>query len=376
LKGQTCRITAPASVADALGSNVTARVDNDFDSLTLAEQILASLEALLATATEDVFPHAEEFAIRVIRSASAKGEPNHKFEDGEAEQVLTITRAGGWSSKASVSPSHGEWLKKLVLEIALRIVFVRDIQAYGEQVFGREAGFGRAINFSDTATPLKNILGDNLQLNISEWQIPGEASESFSLRRDTPWYEGLDHAKSDVPFLRIREGAGDGEPPQDMPDFAAVRHKERRVFSLINVPLWEKAEWAATMYIVNRDYMSEPPILGVAFKNSEAGRAIFTGLRSRVGRIDEEEQLHISIITEISKSKPFAYGVVIGSNPAVGRGAGFKYFIMGSRQNKMYPTDSANLDRFLTRFRSAGAYSTRSCASAGWRESHLRRFLI
>jgi hypothetical protein len=342
--------------SSVLGSAVTAHVDNDFDSLSLGEQLLASLEGLLATSMEGVFPHAEEFTIRVIRSSSAKTQPEHKFEEGETAQVLTVTHGGGWSSKSSVSSSHGEWLQKIVIEIALRIAFIDNIQAYAERVFRQEAGLGRAINFSNTATPLKNILGDGLQLHISEWQPHDQSPEKFPLRRGAPWYEGIDLDKKGVRLSPIGEGIADGEPPKELLDFTAVKHNQRRVFSLINMPLWDNAKWGAVAYGITPD-LSEPPILGLAFGDSDAARAIFKGWRSKLGQFDEQEQLHVCIVTEISRGNPYAYGVVIGSNPKIPSGTGLSHFIAVSRVHTMNPTDSTNLERFLARFKRVGVYA-------------------
>lgn len=97
--------------------------------------------------------------------------------------------------------------------------------------------------------------------------------------------------------------------------------------------------------------MDEPPIIGLAFRNAEVAKEIFEGWRAKLGKVDAEEQLHLSLITGVNKTSPHSYAVVIGSNPAdAWRAEGVHHVAYVSRICRMDPPDSRNLNVFVPRY--------------------------
>lgn len=339
-----------------LGCQVTARVANEAESIYLGERILAALESLLATSIEGgAFCDAQEFTMRIKPSEGVLGHPEHRFEGSNGGQVLVVNHAAATGSRGTRVNADAHWLQGLVVEIALRIAVPRNPEQYAEQVFGREVGLGRAITFSDTSIPVTNILGDKPRLRISDWEME-TSDETFLPKRRAVWSDGLDLNPEDSPEAsKMFDKLADGDPPKELLDFSDVKHSDVRVFSLIERQLWERAKWRATGYASGAD-LQEPPILALAFGNAEAAREIFTGWRAKLGEVDREEQLHLSIITGIDRKHPFSYAVVIGSNPSISKDSGFHHFVNVSRICRMNPTDSKNLDAFLARFERLGRY--------------------
>src|SRR6185436_3807829 len=103
-------------------------------------------------------------------------------------------------------------------------------------------------------------------------------------------------------------------PPDSLTNVENLRHRDRKIFSLINVPLWQKANWMGTAYlfVIGSPY---PPVLGLIFEDSEAARAISKGWNAKIGDIDHHEELRVSIITDIDRSHPSHYRLLVGSNP-------------------------------------------------------------
>jgi hypothetical protein len=120
--------------------------------------------------------------------------------------------------------------------------------------------------------------------------------------------------------------------------------------SLIDLPLWNKAGWLATVYAA---FPSGPPVLALGFRDREQGMLIFRAWRERLGAIDKKEELRISILRGIDKANPAAYRVVVSSQAPAGPG---KMFVMTSRINTMQPQSTRRLDRFLSDFAGAGRY--------------------
>ena len=256
-------------------------------------------------------------------------------------------------SDGSRVSADGHWLQALVTETALRIAVPRNPGQYAEQVFGQEQAFGRAITFSDPSIPVNNIVGERFRMRISDWRAPG-IDENYPLRRAEVWYQGLDpEPESEAP--RIFDNVADGEPPRELLDFSAVKHSETRILSLIDLPLWDGARWRGMGYALGPD-LSEPPILGIAFRNADSARKILTHWRAKLGEVDQEEQLRVSLITGVDKRHPFSYTVVIGSNPRISTTSGIHHFVSVSRVHRQDPPDSKNVDAFVARFERIGGY--------------------
>ena len=146
---------------------------------------------------------------------------------------------------------------------------------------------------------------------------------------------------------------GTGEPPEALLDIDGLKHKDQRVLSLINIPLWNKGGWRAILYLLLPHTL---PIMGLGFADSTAARNIFLGLKKRLGDIDKDEQLRISVITGIDKAHPAYYRVVI-STDLESRGLDtHNYYVLVSRVQTMQPPNSTNLDNFLDRYKLAGQY--------------------
>jgi len=337
--------------SSVLGCQVAVSVANEAESIYLGERILAALESLLATSLEgSAFSDAQEFTLRISPSGDVSGHPEHRFEG----QVLVVNHSAATEPRGARVNADAHWLQGLVVEIALRIAVPRNPKQYVEQVFGREVGLGRAITFSDTSIPATNILGDKPRLRISDWEMQ-EGDETFLPRGREVWSHGLDLKPQDGAASKMFDNLAGGDPPKELLDFSDVKHSEVRVFSLIERQLWERAKSRAMGYAYGPD-LQEPPILALAFGNAEAAREIFMGWRSKLGEIDREEQLRLSIITGIDKKHPLSYAVVIGSNPSISKDASFHHFVNVSRVCRMNPTDSRNLDTFLARFERLGRY--------------------
>jgi hypothetical protein len=338
--------------SSVLGCDVRARAANNLHSISVAEHVLSALEALLATSLKGVFPHAQEFTIEVSPSADVKGVPEYRFEEGSFGQKVIVKHAEGEAAAAL----DVDTLQQLTLGITVRMAFIDDLEKYGERVFGRESGFGRAVNFTEPMVPLTNILGRKPKLTVDEWKTPS-TGRSFPLRRETAWSDGLDLVASAGETTRIYDDdtRGKGDPPKDLLGFEDHKHTQQRVSSLINMPLWDKSGWFGIAYAHGRD-LSEPPVLALAFSKADTAREIFAGWRSRLGEVDKNEELHISLVTGIDSKHPSSYAVVVGSNPALRNESRQTYVVTLFRIHRMDPPDSRNLDTFLRRFETIGRY--------------------
>lgn len=347
-----------------LGCEVTAHADGSFRSLFLGEQVLGALEGLLATSLErKIFPHSPDFRINVEAIDKLRTVPEYSFDEGSGGRVVDVRCAAATNTQGG-SAVRMEWLRELVLQILPRIAMVEDLESYARQVFGEEAALGRALNFSDPSIPIENILGDKPKFHLADWKSEA-TGRNFPLQRRSQWNRGLDRPKSGDQVETMPRW-GEGDLPKELTDLSGIKHRDLRVVSLINIALWDRAGWRAALYLMSGE-LDKPPMLGLVFSDREAARSIFNELLGKLGRVDEEERLRVSIITGIRNDHPSWYRVAIGSNPEFPESDGTpKHIVITSRVLEMEPESTRNLDGFLTRFERLGRYFI---APACFRES-------
>lgn len=337
-----------------LGSEVTVKVANANASIYLAETILGAVEAFLATSLDGhIRAYRSELRIHIRYSDSIEGLPSCEVSEAESGQTIEI-RHGSIVNGTTSEERQGfrSWLLECLLKITFQIAIVTDKKSFMRSTIEDERGVFRALNFSEVAIALQNILGDAPKFRLSDWEAQA-GQQRFPLRRNVSWSDGLkqistENDSEEVPWL-----PGDGEPPDDLFGIDNLKHKDRRIFSLINVPLWDKGEWAATGYALGP---SLEPVLVICFKNGEAGKQIFRELRSKVGEIDKDDQLSITIITGIDRKQPASYTVAISTNPKLVMKSQRKQVFVVSRRNRMDPSNSRNLNLFLDQYRQRGMY--------------------
>lgn len=339
--------------SNVLGCEVIVNSANNLESIHLAETIVGALEAFLATSLgEELMPYRSELRISVAPSDTIKGMPERYYDDGDTGHISILHAPNLYNQVCNELGAFRSWMETFLIDVLPRIAVIKHLKSYLEKLLGDEVGLGRALNFTETAIPVRNILGESPKFSLSEWRQEAGA-RLFALRRTTPWYEGLE---------RDGDGGEIGRTP-DHDKYAEgpfveenLRHRDRRVLSLIDMPLWDKAGWKAVVYLLYPQ-LDIPPVLALGFTDAEAAQSIFRGWRSKLGEVDKDEQLKISIITGIDRSNPFSYRIVISTNPDLeGQDSSETFFLIVSRRHRMNPRDHKNLDGFLRRYERLGAY--------------------
>src|SRR6202043_3365840 len=78
------------------------------------------------------------------------------------------------------------------------------------------------------------------------------------------------------------------------PGLERMPHGARRVLSVIDIPLWDKAHWHAAIY-AGSDDPRQPPILALGFEDEKAGVEIFEGWRARQQETRETDFVRVAI---------------------------------------------------------------------------------
>ena len=342
LGGGTLTYTSPV-----LGCRIVVNTDSTYESQRLGERILAGIEALFFTSLdEEIFPYREGLTIDIRESSTHQGSPiiTHKSSGGEAISIVH-------GSATSDHIHNGrDWFLGILSVVLTKLVMLPDPSAYMERIFGEESGLARSVNFSESSIAISNLLGRDPKARIPDWNTDHNP-QAYVSKRTTTWHDGEFSQRQETIVSEPKLGVGD--VPEELLRRENAKHTERKVASLIDLPLWDKAKWKGAIYILSYE-LDEESWMAFGFQNDAAGRSIFEGWRARLGITDKEGRIRLSILTGIDRNNPHAYSIVVGSN-LVER-AGVRSYVSVSRIHRMEPSHSINLDRFRQRFQRVGTY--------------------
>lgn len=336
-----------------LGAEFVVDCPNDAVSIGVAESLLGAMEAFMATSDEeDIFPHAERTVIRVRKVKEQATGPSFAWLDnvsGVHAEIVTCESVDFQSKEALMQ--FTDFLCDTTLTVAARKFIIRDAEAWMKKVAGEERGLARAAMLGNVVAIGRSLFGSDAKVRLSDWM--GDNDKYYDCLRDKHWRPNRTVGMRDD--LKGPIKPGDGPPPEELMDTSQRKHTQRKVFSPIDIPIWDNASWAGTCYGWDD---RQPPFMGLMFKNLESGKKIFTDWHARWGREEAEDALRVTIVTGIYKSNPHHYAVVVGPNidlitADIRSGSTIS---MVSRINRMTPATSENLTNFLKAFNEFDAF--------------------
>ena len=332
-----------------LGSELIVETPNNETSFGIAESLLSSLEAFLSTSNKsDVAPIHEHITIVLIPSTQSNGIPQIRFSDKDNSRVEVIHPVDLDLKIAAERLDFLNWLEECLLKISCRMLMIKDVDAWLEQLASQEYGFSRALTFGDGLTLNRSILEKTPKIRLKDWL--DQDDQSYDVLRDRPWrVQKADGAGNSIKPLEF----GSGSAPENLFDMEKLKHTDRRFLSPIDIPLWERAKWRAILFVCPPEV---PPILAIGFEDGETGQAIFRTWTDRWGDANNDDALRVAIITGLSKRNPFTYAVVVGPSLRDLMEDRKKVIMSVSRINRMSPNTSTNLDNFVTAYKKTGSF--------------------
>ncbi|SFQ57773.1 hypothetical protein SAMN05216578_101152 [Halopseudomonas formosensis] len=336
-----------------LGAEFVVDCPNDAVSISVAESLLGAMEAFMATSDEnDVFPHAEKTVIRVRKVKEHAIGPSFVWLDNVAgvHAEIVTGESVDFQNKEALT-KFSDFLCETTLTVVAHRFIIRDTEAWMKKIAEEERGLARAAMLGNVVAIGRNLFGGDAKVRLSDWV--DENDKHYDCLRDQHWRPNRSVSKPDVSKEPIKLGSG--PPPEELMDTSQRKHTQRKVFSPIDIPAWDKAGWGGTCYGWDG---RQPPFMALMFKNLEAGKKIFTDWHARWGREDVEDALRITIVTGISKSNPHHYGVIVGPNidQVTADMRNGDTFNMVSRINRMTPATPNNLTYFLKAFSTFDAF--------------------
>ena len=322
-----------------LGLTITVFANGTSTSVLVAESIVASIEAYMATALEyKVTPHTEAFHIEILETDDIE-EPSLQIDTDQMRATI------GWPTDKNPSQFQFQSAATRALAVIAGSIlgvtcYSRDMEALMQQLHGDELVVDRIAMVTAIPNMYHRMFGRSFS-RLSDYVRPED--EAFPLKK-RPKYNGP------TPRDKQRDSQ-----QVSAPDFDLKSHQDVDVSSVIDVPLWDRAVWRGAAYMSFGPRV--PPILALAFENQDAAEKIFERWLNRFGKLDLKDDIYISIIKGISSTNPLHYQILVTSRPPDDtESTTNKPTILASRLTTVMPDSSTNLDRFLNEYQQNGVY--------------------
>jgi len=209
---------------------------------------------------------------------------------------------------------------------------IKDVEKYFINLFEKEEVIERLSLIFHHRNNVINILGDKPKLFFDDWIKYYKANE-YVMKRETSLSFNYEKIISETSKKYKKE------------DIEEIAHNKVSTHTVIDVELWDKAKWKGFGFAFH-------PLKGIylviVFEKIEYGIKIFDKWINKLGEIDKNDLINITIIKGIDKNNPFYYKVMIDKNQEA-----FKSFshdeifktVYGFR--KMNAKSSENLDNLI-----------------------------
>ena len=319
-------------------------------SLLLGETILAFIESFLATSgmSGGKISGRAELCIEVIARQGAKRPFGHDLvEDNTGETRIVVAHPDEFV-KVVDAKYHTKMVELLAQVLAQLWMPIGSEEI--EALFAEDRAQDRASLTAQLPVVLPGMLGQEAKIEAKDWMALG--SESLALQRTTPWRPPRDALPSSD-----TTDAADKRSSQDWTTSGldAARHRDVKVISVLNLPLWDRARWKGLAYTFPRSG-SDIPEMHFLFENIEAGRKIFRGWLQKFGAVDREDRIALTLVTGVDSAHPDWYRLIVSHRDADVLDSSGRIFGLFLRAQEMNPLDDRNLSQFLARYSRFGRY--------------------
>jgi hypothetical protein len=334
-----------------LGSELVIEADNNQTSFGIAESILGSLEAFLATSDErDLLPRRESTTIKISGCMDSCEASKVEFNTDDPSNYQILHPIPLVFQTSSDILRHSEWLHETMITILTLLFQISDVEVWIKRTAEEERAFSRALALGDILTINRNIFGEGQRLLLQDWIEEGD--KQYERIRAAPWNVSGDQKSSFKTKNKISIPDGSESLDQSPVNWDNLAHNERRIISPIDTMLWDQVRWQGVGFGWGAN---SPPLLGIAFANGVVGKTIFKAWLERWGREDINDELRLAFITGVSVQDPTHYTVVIGPGTRLLENSKSRFFSMVSRIHHMTPSTSTNLENFMAEFKKFGA---------------------
>lgn len=336
-----------------LGCTINIKSCNNAMNLELATTILASLESFFVTGIQNnLIPLTNRIDFEIeyleskdfcIRWEKIEGKSNCfkiHCSDYMADNIV--------ESQKKVSDFLIE-----ILSLIVSILFpYEEYLSKIKNMILDENALGRSQVFANSIFYALETLGKD----IFDYDEAVKETEMFPLIRSSKVEiveksEDVEQKNIDKDTLKIVYD----KPPKE--DFNDINQEDIHIDSVINVSLWNRAEWKGVMFLAFSEH-THPPVLAPVYMKIE-GLRVFEEWIEQFGTNDINDEIRIAIIKGINKEHPYWYRVIIGSditNNGI-KGNQRKIFGQVNRTHTMEAQSDRNLKMFEEELKNFSVYA-------------------
>jgi hypothetical protein len=273
---------------NVLGCEFQIRFPQDIEMLLSAETILAYIESFFATSMLELIPHTE-----IINISLRKGNCGFTYVYNELSFEYDVS-----ISNFEITTNNRESLAKsmmgFIIDLVVTHFYAEDLEQHMKTIFKKEEVQERLFLIIEHRNFMFNLFGSSSKLFFQDW-IKAFKPKEYILKRKNP-----------ISYCSKNKNA-----QNTIKNLDEISHNKFKMYSVIDVPLWDKAKWKGFGFIIHPEYG-----LGVMlpFENPDAGKMIFDKWVARFGNVDKSESIKITIIKGINKNNPYWYRVIISTN--------------------------------------------------------------
>ena len=317
--------------------------------LLLGETVLAFVESFLATSGMSRGQLSTRAELRVEVVARDDAGPPFEYElveDDAGEVKIVVAHPKG--PVRIVDDTYVRRMIELLAQVLGQLwmpMRTEDLEA----LFAEERAQDRASLTAQLPVVYGGLLGQGAKVEAKDWMALG--TESLALRRSAPWQPAADAS----PTGAEEDGADGTHCDRPMSGVDAIRHRDMKVLSVLNQPLWDAAGWNGLGYTFARS-PDDVPEMHFSFEDIEAGRKIFRGWLRRFGSVDRDDTIGLMLVTGVDRDHPDWYRLAVGYRDGDLLKSGARFLGFSVRTQDMTPRDGRNLGQFLERYLRLGRY--------------------
>lgn len=324
--------------SNMLGCQFQINFSKDIEMLLVSETLLAYLESFVGTSLSNIHAHREKIIINVFNSAQ-NTDIYFTYDENTYEYNFYIKNFNKQENERSLV-----WNK--MIEFTVNILFknfiINDAENHFKKLFEKDEVHERLALIFGHRNSVLNILGDSPKLFLDDW-INYYKPKQYTMKRKEP-----------ISFV-YEKAQDENHQKYTQEDMEKISHNKIKTHTIINMELWDKAKWKGFGFTFD-------PQNGIgvflAFENANYAKKIFDEWRNKIGNIDKEELINITIIKGINKEHPYWYKVAVSINEKVILvSTTDKFFQIPSRFLQMTPKTPENLNNLIYGFKSFKKYS-------------------
>jgi hypothetical protein len=319
-----------------LGCRILVKFPNNLELLLVAETLLAFTEGFFATLMGQFIAYKESITINIQGNVNTQ---DLNFSYNELNEEYNILIKNFQSVLSKTNPTQ-ESLLKFVIDLLMKCFIANDTINRIENLFKKEEIHERLSLILNHRNFTINILGEKSKLFFNEWLEYIKPKEYNNIRK--------------TPILNLQSVKEENKKIQEK-DIIDERHDSIKAHSIIDIPLWDKAQWNGFGYLF---HPQNGLAILLAYADIDAATKIFDQWINRFGTEDKLDLIRITIIKGVDKGNPYWYRVHISANIKIENSQqSSKFFTIVSRIHEMNAENPANLNNLVDFFKTMKKYT-------------------